>query len=133
MRFDMAWFEGLMPALARDTLYSRIAGHFGARLLFEDAGRAALTRLHDGRLVEVQAPPPLMAPWDVAIRGDASAWDDLLAPVPSPRCQSVFALAKAGRMRVEGDWLVLMQNVWAFTRLLELMRAHDGGAGRAAA
>ena len=133
MRFDVAWFEGLGRSLGSDPLYARISGHFSVRILVEEGARSALVCLDGGRIVRVQAPPPLMAPWDFVIRGDAAAWDDLLAAVPPPRCQSVFALAKAGRMCVEGNWLVVMQNLWALTRLLELMRAHDGATGRAAA
>jgi hypothetical protein len=133
VRFDAAWFERLAPVLATDPLYARVSGHLSARLLFEAEGRAALVRLEGGRIVQVQAPPPLMAPWDFAIRGDDAAWDDLLAPLPPPRCQSVFALAKAGRMRLEGNWLVLMQNLWAVTCLVACLRAHDGGQSRGAA
>jgi len=133
MRFDVTWFEGLGRALGSDPLYARISGRFDARMLFEEGGRAALVRLDGGRIAEAHAPPPLMTSWDFAVRGEAGAWDDLLAAVPPPRCQSVFALAKAGRMCVEGNWLVVMQNLWALTRLLELMRAHDGAMGRAAA
>ena len=133
MRFDRAWFETLAPVLAGDPLYARVSGQLTARLLFEAGGRAAVVRLEGGRIAAVQAPPPLMAAWDFAIRGDEAAWDDLLAPTPPPRCQSVFALARAGRMRLEGDWLVLMQNLWAVTCLLAAMRAHDAGMPRAAA
>ena len=133
MRFDRAWFEALAPRLAADPLYARVSGHLTARLLFETDGRPTLVRLEGGRVAELQAPPPPMAPWDFALRGDQSAWDDLLAPVPPPGCQSVFALAKAGRLRLEGNWLVLMQNLWAVTCLLGVMRAHDAGAPRAAA
>jgi hypothetical protein len=133
VRFDVAWFEALGQTMAGDPLYGRISGHFTARILIEEGARAALVCLDGGRIAEVQAPAPLMAPWDFAIRGDAAAWDDLLAAVPPPRCQSVFALAKAGRMRVEGNWMVVMQNLWALTRLLELMRAHHGAMTRAAA
>jgi hypothetical protein len=133
VRFDQAWFEGLAPVLAADPLYARVSGHLTARLLFEAEGRSALVRLEGGRVLAVQAPPPLMAPWDFAIRGDDAAWDDLLAPLPPPRCQSVFALAKVGRMRLEGDWLVLMQNLWAVTCLVACMRAYDRGASRGAA
>ncbi len=133
MRFDVAWFEGLGRALGSDALYARVSGHFSARIVFANGDRAALVCLDGGRIVQVQVPPPLMTSWDFAIRGDAAAWDDLLAAVPPPRCQSVFALAKAGRMRVEGNWMVVMQNLWALTRLLELMRAHDGAMGCAAA
>jgi hypothetical protein len=133
VRFDQTWFEALAPVLAADPLYTRVSGHLTARLLFEASGRAALVRLEGGRIAQVQAPPPLMAPWDFAIRGDDAAWDDLLAPLPPPRCQSVFALAKAGRMRLEGDWLALMQNLWAVTCLVACMRVHDGGASCGAA
>ena len=133
MRFDQAWFEGLAAALAADPLYARVSRHLTARVLFEAGGRAALVRLEGGRIAAMQAPPPLMAPWDFAIRGDDAAWDDLLAPLPPPRCQSVFALAKVGRMRLEGDWLLLMQNLWAVTCLVACMRAHDGGQSRGAA
>ncbi len=132
MRFDRAWFEALAPALAADPLYARVSSHLTARLLFEADGWSSLVRLERGRIAEVQAPPPLMAAWDFAFRGDELAWDDLLAPVPPPRCQSVFALAKAGRMRLDGNWLVLMQNLWAVTCLLALMRAHEAGVSGAA-
>jgi hypothetical protein len=130
LRFDQVWFEALAPKLAADALYARVSGQLDVRLLFETEGRAAVVRLAAGRIVEVQAPPPLMTAWDFALRGDGSAWDDLLAPVPPPRGQSIFALARAGRLRLDGNWLVLMQNLWAVTCLIGLMRAHDAGAVR---
>lgn len=133
MRFDRVWFEALAPRLAADPLYARVSGQLSARLLFESERQGALVRLDGGRLAAVEAPPPLMAPWDFAFRGDQAAWDDLLAAVPPPGGQSVFALAKAGRMRLDGNWLVLMQNLWAVTCLLACMRAHDAGALRAMA
>lgn len=130
---DRARLQALAPALGGDPLYARIGGRFTARILFEEDGRSALLRLEEGRIVQVQAPPPLMAAWDFALRGDAAAWQAFLAPVPAPACQSIFALAKAGRMRLEGNWLVLLQNLWALTRLLELLRAPGGGSERAPA
>jgi hypothetical protein len=133
VRFDRAWFEALRPVLAADPLYTRVSGHLTSTLLFAAGERAALVRLEGGRIAAVQAPPPLMAAYDFAIRGDDAAWDDLLALVPPPHCQSVFALAKAGRMRLEGNWLVLMQNLWAVTCLVACLRAHDVGASRGAA
>lgn len=76
-----------------------------------------------GRIETVTRGPALMRSWAFAIRGRDEAWRQFWAPQPKPRFHDIFALAKFGEFRIEGDFRPLMTNLLYFKTLLEAPRA----------
>src|SRR5262245_43827346 len=64
-----------------------------------------------GRIARVERGPLLTRSWSFAIRGSEQAWGQFWLPVPPPHFHDLFALAKRGEFRIEGDFHPLMSNL----------------------
>ena len=126
MRYTPEWIHALRDALAHDTEWGRRHRGLSATVCLEFGPACYLAVFRDGILVRAQEGVGFTQSWDFAIRAPQSAWDALLAAVPAPGKQSLFALMKAGEVVLEGDMRLFMQHVWAIVRLVEVMRALDG-------
>src|SRR5690606_39820649 len=67
-------------------------------------------------------PGPLDAPCQVAIRARAETWRNVGQPVPPPMYHGIWAATFRRDMKLDGDVLVLMQNLRCVTRQIELLR-----------
>jgi hypothetical protein len=79
--------------------------------LVEIGDTAWLVTVHEGRVMRVERGPFLMRAWSFAIRAPAEAWTKFWEPVPAPGYHDLFAMAKGGHARIEGDLLPLMANL----------------------
>jgi len=132
MRYTPEWMHALRDALAHDAEWARRHRGLSAAVCFEFGPARYLAIFEQGTLVRVQSGVGHTQAWDFAIRAPQAAWDDLLAPVPAPGRQSLFALMKAGEATIEGDLRRFMQHLWGLVRLVEVMRGLGDGAARAA-
>ncbi len=78
--------------------------------------------IRDGRIATLDSGPLLMRPWTFALRGDKNAWRTFWRRFPPPHWHDVFAMAKAGEMRIEGDIYPFMSNLLYFKALLSAPR-----------
>ena len=62
-------------------------------------------------------------PYQFAIRASAATWREFGVPVPAPMYHGIWAASFQRDMKLEGDVLVLMQNLRCITRQIELLRA----------
>jgi hypothetical protein len=79
-------------------------------------------RIDRGRVASLERGPLLMRSWRFALRGTAGAWRGFWAPVPAPGDHDLLALAKRGRLRLEGDLQPFMANLLYFKDLLAAPR-----------
>ena len=79
--------------------------------LVELGDTAWLVTVHEGRVTRVERGPFLMRAWSFAVRAPAEAWTRFWEPVPAPGYHDLFAMAKGGHARIEGDLLPLMANL----------------------
>ncbi|MBK7472250.1 MAG: hypothetical protein IPI73_18205 [Betaproteobacteria bacterium] len=90
-----------------------------ARCLVGFDERSVLLDIEDGR-VKTVVPVPLMSSWDFSVRGTASAWSALWHATPPPGWHDLFALAKRGEVRIEGNLHAFFANLQYFKDLLNL-------------
>lgn len=90
--------------------------------LVETGATQWLVTVHEGRIANVERGPFLMRAWSFAVRAPDEAWRRFWEPLPSPGYHDVFAMAKAGHARVEGDLLPLMANLRYVKDVLEAPR-----------
>ncbi len=83
-----------------------------------------------GRIESLAREPLLMRSWSFAVRGHEDAWRKFWARRPVPGFHDIFALAKFGEFRIEGDFRPLMTNLLYFKALLEAPRALADDANR---
>ncbi len=62
-----------------------------------------------------------------AIRAAKTVWEEFWRPVPRPEHHDLWAMLAAGRARLDGDLLPLMQNLQYFKDLLAAPRPRPGG------
>jgi len=82
--------------------------------------------IEHGRIARCERGPFVMPSWTFAIRGEAEAWARHWEPVPPPHYHDIFALAKRGLLRIEGELHPLMANIFYFKTLLALPRRQTG-------
>jgi hypothetical protein len=81
-----------------------------------------------GRIDRIERGPQVMRSWSFAIRGDARAWRQFWQPFPPPHFHDIFALAKRGHFRLEGDLYPLMAHLLYFKDVLAAPRRLAEGA-----
>lgn len=81
-----------------------------------------LLRFHEGELTDLMEDPPPLQSWDFAIRGPADAWLAHWEALPKPGFHDLFAMSKAGHLRIEGNLHPLMTNLQFLKDLLALPR-----------
>lgn len=92
-----------------------------ARCWLGMGGAQALLKVeHGGITLQRQLPP--LTPYHFALRGSTRGWLAHWEPVPAAGWHDLFALAKRGELRIEGDLLPFMTHLQFFKDLLALPR-----------
>ena len=79
-----------------------------------------------GRIARIERGPLLTRSWSFAIRGREHAWRQFWLPMPPPHFHDLFALAKRGEFRIEGDFYPLMSNLLYLKAVLAAPRLLAG-------
>ena len=97
--------------------------YFTCSYLLDMADHHFVVQMSGGRVVGVAIDPgPLDVPYQFAIRASAETWRNFGVPVPAPMYHGIWAASFQRDMTLEGDVLVLMQNLRCITRQIELLR-----------
>ncbi|MGF9712423.1 MULTISPECIES: hypothetical protein [Paenibacillus] len=81
-----------------------------------------LIQTHAGKIVNVTMDPGPLEHYQFAIRASADTWRKFSQPTPPPMYHGIWAASFQRDMKLEGDLLVLMQNLRCLTTQLELFR-----------
>lgn len=81
-----------------------------------------LIQTHAGKIVNVTMNPGPLEHYQFAIRASADTWRKFSQPTPPPMYHGIWAASFQRDMKLEGDLLVLMQNLRCLTTQLELLR-----------
>lgn len=108
------------PPLVRRSARARFV------ILLQAGSEKRRLRLEPGTLSVERANGP-MDGWDVAIRAEPEAWVDHWAAIPRPDASDILGMQRHGRMKIEGDFLPLMQHLQLVKDILALPRQAQGG------
>lgn len=79
--------------------------------------------MHSGKVEEILVDPvPLDRRYQFIIRASAETWRNFGKETPPPMYHGIWAASFQRDMSLEGDLLVLMQNLRTLTRQVELLR-----------
>lgn len=95
---------------------------FSCSYLLDMIEHRFLVRMHRGRVEELVADPGPLEPYDFAIRAGRETWEGFCSEVPPPMCHGIWSATFQRDMTLEGNHLVIMQNLRVLTRQLELLR-----------
>jgi hypothetical protein len=91
-------------------------------IMIEIGTQSYFLTIEQGRVTNFQRGPIIMKSWAFAVRGAEEAWDKFWQPLPPPNSHDIFALAKRGAFRIEGDYRPLITNLLYFKALLAAPR-----------
>jgi hypothetical protein len=116
-----------LPGLVNDDPALQLRGRYvNAELMIEIGGTPYYLSVADGRLTRCDRGPLIMRAWSFAVRGQDSVWREFWRPLPRPLFHDLFALAKRGEFRIEGDVRPLMTGLLYFKGLLAAPRRLQG-------
>jgi hypothetical protein len=118
-----AWAEAFAETSNSDPEIQAHGKYFTCSWLLDATERSYVVQVQSGRVTNVAVDPgPLDVPYDFAIRASAETWRGFGEPVPAPMFHGIWAASFQRDMRLEGQVLVLMQNLRCITRQIELLR-----------
>lgn len=118
-----AWADSFRNASDEDPEIQAHGKYFTCSYLLDMAEHTFVVVVRSGRVVQVAVDPgPLDVPYQFAMRASAETWRGFGEPVPAPMFHGIWAASFQRDMRLEGDLLVLMQNLRCVTRQIELLR-----------
>lgn len=117
------WIERFRRASDSDAELQAHGKFYTCSFLLDAEEHRFLVRMHSGKVEEILGDPgPLDERYQFAIRASADTWRKFSQPTPPPMYHGIWAASFQKDMRLEGDLLVLMQNLRCVTRQLELLR-----------
>ncbi len=114
--------SSIMAAANADPEF-RIAARFWTARLRLDVGDARhILRIADGRVSDFSPAAEPNGALDMTVSAPAADWDELLAPIPKPFYQDLFAAAATGRFLLVPTDVTTFAYYPALRRLIEIMR-----------
>ena len=122
--FETAWVKKWQDAVNKNGPMSWIGKHFTADLLFGFGDKEYVVSFQQGKLSQVSDQQGPETRYQLAIRGPAESWAKFCQPTPPPMYNDLWAMAHPlhGRVTLEGDQMVLWQNMRALAWALDRMR-----------
>lgn len=117
------WADAFAAASNDDPEIQAHGKYFTCTYLLDAGERSYAIEVESGRVTRVTVDPgPLDVPYQFAIRASAETWRNFGQPVPPPMYHGIWAATFQRDMKLDGDVLVLMQNLCCVTRQIELLR-----------
>ncbi len=117
-----AWAHQFRELTDSDPTIQAMGRYFSCSYLLDFEQSKAIVSMHNGKVDAISTDPGPVDPYDFAIRASAETWKKFASETPPPMCHGIWAMTFREDMRLEGNLLVLMQNLRNITVQLELLR-----------
>lgn len=78
--------------------------------------------MHDGKVKDINTNPQPLDAYDFALRASPQTWREFGKPIPKPMFHGIWSASFRKDLKLEGNLLVLIQNLRNFTVQFELLR-----------
>ena len=117
------WVESFWRASDEDAVLQAHGKYYTCAFLLDMEEHVYFVQMHAGKVEEIlEDPGPLDERYQFLIRASADTWRKFGEEIPPPMYHGIFAASFQGDMSLEGDLLVLMQNLRCVVRQIELLR-----------
>jgi hypothetical protein len=117
------WVESFRQASDGDEEIQAHGKHYSCAFVLDMEEHSYLIKMHEGKVEEIlEDPGPLDERYQFTLRASAETWRNFGKEVPPPMYHGIWSASFQRDMSLEGDLLVLMQNLRCFTRQIELLR-----------
>jgi len=118
------WVRSFTEANNTDPEIQAHGKYFTCSYLLDMTDHTFVVRMVSGKVADIAVDPgPLDIGYQFIVRASAETWRQFGSEIPAPMYHGIWAATFQRDMKLEGDVLVLMQNLRTFTRQIELLRA----------
>ena len=105
-----------------DKTIAAMAKYYTCTYMWDMADKKVIVEMHDGKIKHINTDPAPLDAYDFALRASAQTWREFGKPIPRPMFHGIWAASFREDLKLEGNILVLMQNLRNFTVQFELLR-----------
>lgn len=116
------WALRFSEASDADESIAAMARYFTCSYLLDMVEAKVIIEMIDGKVYRMNLNPAPMDAYDFALRASAQTWREFARAVPKPMYHGIWAASFRQDLTIEGNTLVLMQNLRNFTIQFELLR-----------
>jgi hypothetical protein len=116
------WAQRFSEASDRDQTIGAMARYFTCTYLWDMGAAKVIVEMIDGKVYRINVDPGPMDAYDFALRASPQTWREFARPVPAPMYHGIWSASFRRDLKLEGNLLVLMQNLRNFTVQFELLR-----------
>ena len=117
-----SWADKYESLTNSDETISAMGKYYTCSFMFDMTDCKVIIEMHDGKVKNINTNPGPLDPYDFALRASAATWREFGQPVPRPMFHGIWAASFREDLKLEGNHLVLMQNLRNFTVQFELLR-----------
>ena len=117
-----SWANKFKSLTDNDATIGAMAKYYTSTFMRDMTDRKVIIEMHDGKVKHININPAPMDAYDFALRASAQTWREFGQPVPRPMFHGIWAASFREDLKLEGNLLVLMQNLRNFTCQFELLR-----------
>ena len=116
------WASKFKNLTDNDETIQCMGKYYTCSFMYDMTDRKVIVEMHDGKVKRINTDPAPLDPYDFALRASAQTWREFAKPVPKPMFHGIWAASFCEDLKLEGNLLVLMQNLRNFTVQFELLR-----------
>lgn len=116
------WAGKFKAAVDSDATIGAMAKYYTCSFMYDMGDAKVIIEMHDGKVKHINTNPAPLDAYDFALRASAASWREFGKPVPRPHFHGIWAASFREDLKIEGNVLVLMQNLRNFTVQFELLR-----------
>ncbi|MCE2859611.1 MAG: hypothetical protein LW731_07185 [Oxalobacteraceae bacterium] len=105
-----------------DKTIGAMAKYYTCTFMWDMDEKKVIIEMHDGKVKHINTDPAPLDAYDFALRASAQTWREFARPVPRPMFHGIWAASFRQDLKLEGNILVMMQNLRNFTVQFELLR-----------
>lgn len=116
------WAVKFSDASDNDATIAAMAKYFTCKYLWDMDDAKVIVEMKDGKVYAINIDPGPMDNYDFALRASAQTWREFARPIPKPMYHGIYSASFRKDLKIEGNHLVLMQNLRNFIVQFELLR-----------
>ena len=117
-----AWASKFENLTNGDETIAAMGKYYTCSFMYDMEHERILIEMHDGKVKRIDTNPGPIDAYDFVLHASAATWREFARPIPKPMFHGIWAAMFRQDLRIEGNHLVLMQNLRNFTVQFELLR-----------
>ena len=117
-----SWAKKYEELTNNDETIKAMSKYYTCSFMFDMEKAKVIIEMHDCKVKNINTNPQALDPYDFALRASAKTWKEFGQPVPKPMFHGIWSASFQRDLKIEGNHLVLMQNLRNFTVQFELLR-----------